>query len=252
MLLFKIIIAPVLIGLISLAGRRWGHGISGWLLGLPVNAGPILAFMVLQEGRSFASAAAIGCLLGMVAWAAFVLIYALCCPGLPWWASMLIGWAAYGIVAFLLLPVHLGAGWTFILVASVLTTMLFILPRPSESDPVSPPGKYELWLRMITATIMVVAITGVAKALGPQRSGILIAFPAFTTVLVVFSHQQSASSAVKTLRGVNIGLYTIAMFFLVLSTCLVRMGAVLAFSLALAAAVLVQGVSLVFVRKSSN
>src|ERR1051325_8032649 len=104
---------------------------------------------------------------------------------------------------------------------------------------------------MITATIMVLAITGVARALGPQRSGILIAFPAFTTILAVFSHQQSASSAVSVMLGVNIGLYTIAVFFLVLSICLVRMGAVPAFSLALAAAGLVQAVSLVFVRKNA-
>jgi hypothetical protein len=250
-LLFKILVAPVLILLVSLAGRKWGHGISGWLLGLPVNAGPILAFMVLQEGRAFASAAAIGSLLGIVAWTAFGLTYALCCPRLAWWASMLAGWAAYGIVALLLLPVHLGAGWTFILVTTVLSIVLLIFPQASDDYPVFPTRKYELRLRMITATIMVLAITGVAKALGPQRSGILIAFPAYTTILAVFSHQQSASSAVKMLRGVNIGLYTIAVFFLVISICLVHMGAVPAFSLALAAAGAVQGISLVFVRRSA-
>ena len=42
MLLFKIFLAPVLILLVSLAGRKWGHGVSGWLLGLPLGSGPIL------------------------------------------------------------------------------------------------------------------------------------------------------------------------------------------------------------------
>jgi hypothetical protein len=250
-LLFKIIVAPVLIVLVSLAGRRWGHGVSGWLLGLPLNSGPILAFLVWQEGRSFAAAAAVGSLLGIVAWAAFGFIYALCCPRLAWWTSMLAGWAAYGLVALLLLPVHPGAGWSFILVVAALSAMLLSFPRPSENDSISPTRKYELWLRMLTASVMVVTLTGVAKALGPQRSGILTAFPAYTTILAVFSHQQSSSSAVKVLRGVNMGLYTAAVFFLVLSPCLLHMGAVLAFSLALAAALLVQGVSLVFVRKST-
>ena len=251
MLLFKIIVAPVLIALVSLAGKRWGHGVSGWLLGLPLNSGPILVFMVLQQGHSFASAAAIGSLLGIVAWAAFGFVYALCCPRLAWWASMLAGWAAYGLVALLLLPVHLGVGWSFMLVAAALSTMLLMFPGPAGNDSVSPTRKYELWLRMLTASVMVVTLTGVAKALGPQRSGILTAFPAYTTILAVFSHQQSAASAMKVMRGVNMGLYTAAVFFLVLSPCLVRMGAVLAFSLALAAALLVQGVSLVFVRKNA-
>lgn len=250
MLLFKISIAPILIGLVSLAGRKWGPGIAGWLLGLPLNSGPILFFLVLQEGRGFASAAAVGSLLGIVAWAAFGLVYALCCPKLSWWASMLAGWAAYGAMAWLLLYVHLNAGWSFVFVVAALITILLLFPRPPQRDSLLPPRRrYELLLRMVSATIMVVMLTGVAKALGPQRSGILTAFPAYTTILAVFSHHQSASSAMKVLRGVTMGLFTAATFFLVLSTSLVRTGAVFSFSLALAAAGLVQAGSLTFVRR---
>jgi hypothetical protein len=152
-------------------------------------------------------------------------------------------------VALLLLQVHLDVVWSFVLVIAALTAILLAFPRPSQSDAVLPRRKYELWLRMITATVMVVTLTGVAKALGPMRSGILSAFPAYTTILAVFNHQQSASSAVKVLRGVTMGLYTAATFFLVLATCLLRMRAVFAFALALAAAAVVQAVSLVFVRR---
>ncbi len=104
---------------------------------------------------------------------------------------------------------------------------------------------------MITATVMVVALTGAAKALGPQRSGILAAFPNYTTILAVFSHQQSAASAVKVLRGVTMGLFTTATFCVVLSACLMQSGAVLSFLLALTAAGLVQAGSLVFVRRGA-
>ncbi len=251
-LLFKILIAPVLIALVSLAGRKWGPGIAGWLLGLPLNSAPILVFLVLQEGRPFASSAAVGSLLGIIAWAAFGLVYALCCPRLSWWASTLAGWAAYGVVAWLLLRVHLSAGWSFALVVTALIAILLLFPRPAQSDVALPQRRrYELWLRMITATVMVVALTGAAKALGPQRSGILAAFPNYTTILAVFSHQQSAASAVKVLRGVTLGLYTTAVFCVVLSTCLMRTGALLSFSLAFTAAGLVQAGSLVFVRRGA-
>src|SRR5262245_53761748 len=76
LLLFKIILAPILIGLVTLAGRRWGPGVSGWLLGLPLNSAPILFFMLLEQGPQFTSRAALGSLLGIIAWAGFSLVYA--------------------------------------------------------------------------------------------------------------------------------------------------------------------------------
>lgn len=249
MLLFKIVLAPVLIGLVSLAGRKWGPGIAGWLLGLPLNSGPILIFLVLEQGRGFASTAAIGSLIGIIPWSAFALIYSLCCPKLSWWQSMIVGWTGYSLVALLVLPIHLAVGWAYVLVALTLAAILLAFPRPAQSGAVAPRRKYELWLRMITAAGMVVTLTGVARELGPTRSGLLSAFPAYTTILAVFNHQQSAAAAVKVLRGVTMGLYTAATFFLVLSTALVRTGAVLSFTLAIVAAGAVQAGSLVFVRR---
>jgi hypothetical protein len=248
-LLFKIFLAPVLIALVSLAGRKWGPGISGWLLGLPLNSGPILLFLVLQEGRQFASAAAVGSLVGIIAWAAFGLVYAYCCTRLPWWTCTLAGWAAYTLVALPLLRLHLSLLWSFGTVIVALAAMLAVFPRPVYSDLRLPRRKYELWLRMITATAMVVSLTAIAKTLGPLRSGILSAFPAYTTILAVFNHQHSAASAVLVLRGVTMGLFTAATFFLVLSSSLVRTGTVFSFSLALAAAGVVQAGTLVLVRR---
>lgn len=34
-LLLRIVVTPALIGAASLAGRRWGQAVSGWLVGLP-------------------------------------------------------------------------------------------------------------------------------------------------------------------------------------------------------------------------
>src|SRR5262249_13975411 len=144
--------------------------------------------------------------------------------------STLAGWAAYGIVAWLLLHVHFSVGWSFVFVVAALITILLLFPRPAHNDQVLPRRRYELWLRMITATIMVVALTGAAKALGPQRSGILAAFPNYTTILAVFSHQQSAASAVKVLRGVTMGLYTTAVFCSTLAICLLHMRALPSFA----------------------
>jgi hypothetical protein len=251
-LLFKIIIAPVLIALVSLAGRKWGPGIAGWLLGLPLNSGPILFFLLLEQGPRFAAEATRGSLLGILAWASFCLAYAFCCLRMSWWWSTLVGWIAYLVIAraLLLLPLNLGVIWAFVLVTVALLALLLIFPKAPRPDSPSGEDKQDLWLRMATASVMVVTLTGVARMLGPTRSGLLTAFPAYTTILAVFTHRHGAASAIRALKGVTAGLYTAATFFLVLSLCLIHWGSAWSFVWASGAALAVHAGSLVFVRRS--
>lgn len=251
MLLFKTLLAPVLIALISLAGRRWGPGVSGWLLGIPFNSGPILFFLVVEQGPQFASRTAVGALLGILAWAAFTLVYAYACLKLPWWASTLIGWLAYFAIAAMLLHVTLSVINAFLLVSVVLALTVWAFPKVAPPRSQTYYGRYDLWLRMFTASFMVVSLTEFARLLGPTASGLLSAFPAYTTILAVFSHRHDARAAVHVLKGVSVGLYTAATFFLVLSPALVHLSATAAFLLAIAAALLVQGASLIYLRRSS-
>jgi hypothetical protein len=41
-LLLKLLLVPLLIYLVTLAGRRWGPAVAGWLSAFPIVAGPIL------------------------------------------------------------------------------------------------------------------------------------------------------------------------------------------------------------------
>jgi len=248
-LLFKIFLAPILIALISLAGRKWGPGVSGWLLGIPFNSGPILFFLSVEQGKDFAARTAVGSLLGIVAWSMFGLVYAWCCRRLTWWYSTLIGWAAYFLAAALILRMDLGVFAAFALVAPVLSLILFVFPKPTHSGSPAAHGRYDLLLRMLTAAGMIVSLTETARLLGPMRSGILSAFPAYTTILAVFAHRHGAATAINVLRGVALGLYTAATFFLILSPCLLRFSIATAFLLASAGGLLVQGMSLVYIRR---
>jgi hypothetical protein len=251
-LLFKIVLAPVLIALVSLAGRKWGHGIAGWLLGLPLNSGPILFFILLEQGPQFAAQTANGGLLGIIAWDTFNIVYAYCCLRMNWWQSTLIGWLAYFVAAALLLYVKVGAGWAFLLTCVALALILWAFPRTQPmSEPVSY-WRYDLILRMMTASAMVVGLTEFAKLLGPARSGILSAFPAYTTILAVFSHQHGAAAAINTLKGVAVGLYTAATFLLVLALVLSHLSTAAAFGLATVSALLVQMISLLHIRRTQH
>src|SRR5215472_6578895 len=131
-LFFKITLAPVLIALVSLAGRRWGPSVAGWLLGLPLNSGPILFFLLLEHGPRFASDAARGSLLGILAWAAFCVVYASCCVRMSWWWSTLAGWIGYCVIAAALVPVSLSAIWAFVLVTFVLAAIIITFPNAQQ------------------------------------------------------------------------------------------------------------------------
>jgi hypothetical protein len=46
----KIAVTPLLIGGASLAGRRFGHRIGGWLVALPLTSGPVTFFLATDHG----------------------------------------------------------------------------------------------------------------------------------------------------------------------------------------------------------
>lgn len=76
MLLLKLLLVPGFLLLLSLAGKRWGPSIAGWLAGLPVVAEPILFFLAVERGSAFASTAAISSLSAVFASVAFNVAYA--------------------------------------------------------------------------------------------------------------------------------------------------------------------------------
>jgi hypothetical protein len=59
MLLARLLLVPLLVVLLTLAGRRWGPAVAGWLTGFPIVAGPILLLIALEQGPAFASHAAL-------------------------------------------------------------------------------------------------------------------------------------------------------------------------------------------------
>ena len=77
-LLLKLFLVPLLIALVTLAGRRWGPGVAGWLSAFPVVAGPILFFIAVEQGADFAANAAVGTLSAVLA-----MLSASVMPGLP-------------------------------------------------------------------------------------------------------------------------------------------------------------------------
>ena len=75
-LLLKLALVPMLIGAVTLAGRRWGATVAGWLSAFPIVSGPILFFIALEQGAEFVARAALGTLSAVLAILVFAVSYA--------------------------------------------------------------------------------------------------------------------------------------------------------------------------------
>jgi len=95
LLIVKLTLAPALVVCSSLAGRRWGHEVSGLLVAMPLVAGPILLIVELEHGHHFASEAAAAAQLGLIGLVCFVLAFAHLARRAGWPVAVLGGWAAF-------------------------------------------------------------------------------------------------------------------------------------------------------------
>lgn len=249
MLLFKLILVPILIGVLSLAGRRWGPAVGGWLAGLPWTSGPVALFLALEQGTPFASTAAQGTLMGLVAVAGFCLAYSATAKRRGWRASLLAGWAAFLVITPALNRLTLSLGVAFGGTLVVLAAITAMLPEGGVEETRRPSPWWEIPLRMAAALAMVLLITGAASSLGPRLSGLLSPFPIYATVLAVFTHQfEGAAAAVRLIRGVMVGSFSFALFFAILAGTLSAWSLATAFGAAILGAIVTHGLGLYVLR----
>ena len=252
-LLFKVLLTPALLGLVSLAGRRWGPAVSGWIIGLPLTSGPVSLFLALDHGTAFASHAAEGSLLGLISLAAFCLTYSWLSVRTGWPGSILASWGTFFALTFALEFVSMPLLPSFVGVIGCFLLVLQLLPGSQSLGIVTKPPRWETPLRMVVATAFVIGLTGAAGVLGPQLSGLLTPFPVFATILAIFTHHfQGANAARLLLRGLIRGAFSFAVFFLVIAVLIDRWGIVAAFVMATLAALGMHGTSLFLMRRKSS
>lgn len=224
--------------------------ISGWFIAFPLTSGLIVFFLALEQGDAFASRAAQGTMLGSVSVAAFCVVYSLLAVRLAWFqcflASCLAFFASTLVLEFFSIPPIL----VFPVVVCVLTLVSRCLPHGSHLESPSHVSFWDIPFRMAVATLLVILLTESAQILGPRLSGLLTPFPLFTSVLVVFTHRaQGADSVAQLFRGLVAGLFTFAIFFLVIALMLENLGLVTSFVIASLVSISFHGTSLMFLRR---
>jgi len=226
--ILKLILVPALIGAITLAGRRWGPSVAGWLSGFPIVTGPILLFVALEQGPQFASVTAAGALAGGLAWMSFALSYA--------WAATRMHW-------FLTLIV--------ILVAAAVLLGPSLFPRLTQPIGRVVSSYVELFARMIAGGLLTVAVTHMSPVLGPKFSGLFAVFPVMGIVLAAFSHRASGNIfTIHLLRSMVYGFYGFTAFCLIVTLSLPAIGITAGFLLALGCSLAVHLCVLLFMRRN--
>ena len=246
MLLLKLILAPTLIVLVTLATRRWGSTVGGLLMALPVVAGPTLGFYALDHGNEFAAQAAETTLLGLVAVAGFCTSYARAAvSGRRWPLSVLIGWLTFGLLSIVLSGAEFNVFVNLALALIALLVSRWTIATSATARSVIAAPKWDLPLRALAAAVLVLTLTWLAERLGPRLSGVLTPFPVVTAIFAVFTHAQGGPVAVSQfLRRFIPGLCTFAVFCVVLSLTLPAFSVPAAFALALIVQIACQAIVL--------
>lgn len=235
----KLIITPLLMWAISLASRRWGGLLGGLLSGMPITSGLVMTFLCLEQGTAFALGALPGALGGLAAVQATYAFYLAVTRRLGIAPSVLLALLFYGLIAYAF--THWGNLYLSIAVTLVL---IGVLIRASGREP--KPGTlarprqrfWEIPLRMVSATGLLMIITSLASWLGPATSGMLAPIPVIAWPLVVFAHVQNGRAGMAAMvRGNAIGAVGVIAFYLVLAGLLEAWGVGITISLAMLCAV---------------
>ena len=214
-------------------------------MGLPLTSGPVAVFIALEQGTAFAAAAAVGALAGAIAEALFCLVYGRVVLRASWgpalaWACLAFALAglALQIVPLPLFPVALVAFTSFALVRR-------LVPAGSNASGAGRLPAWDIPARMVITTVLVVLLTEMAPVLGARLSGLLATFPLYAAIMTAFAHRlEGPGPALRVLRGLLLGLFAFAGFFVVLGALIERTGIATAFVAATAATLAIQAGSL--------
>ncbi len=226
---------------VTFAVGRLGATAGGMLAGLPIVIGPGLVFLSLDESPGFVAGTATFALLSLCATQSFMLAYLMAARRVGPAPAVSLAFAAWLATALVL--ANFAAG-PFVALALFLAS---VIVARAVGRRMRIPGVVvrsrdtlsALLLRAALAGVLVGAITAASSTLGPQYSGLLIAYPVGMTVIAASVHlRYGAAKVIDTLYATALGTTSIAAFCFVVALTAERLGSPPALVLGFAASFL--------------
>jgi hypothetical protein len=209
-----LLLTPISVLLVTLAGRRWGPVVGGRLTALPLTSGPLVLIIACAHGPDAARALAGSVLAGMPSAVVFCAGYLWLATRHEWRVCLPVALAGAATSAALLLSL---ITLPPLVSAMIVGAAAMIARRVPPSDHRSAAPVWELPVRMAVCTGLVQGLTTLSTMVGPRLAGMLAAFPALACVLAAMAHRRSSGAAIELIRGVLVGLLPTALLFLTLT-----------------------------------
>lgn len=249
-LVLKLVLAPVIIGSASLAGRKWGPAVSGWIVGMPLTSGPVIFFVALAHDVTFAANAALGVISGGLSLVAYALTYSWLATRFRWYVALSGSFLIFGISTTLLQNITFPLIAVFFVVCAAIALGLWLMPNDAVEEGEARLGKWDIPSRIVIGTSFILLITGSASFMGSRLTGLLTTIPLYVTILSIFAHRhQGPAAAAHVLRGLLYGMFAFAGFFITLGLLIEKTGIAISFLSAIVVALVIQGTSLWVLRR---
>jgi hypothetical protein len=233
----RLALVPAAVWVASIAGRKWGHGFSGYLGGLPMIGGPITIYLALDHGATFAARSASITLAVILGQAAHLMAFAAAGQRFAWPVALLAGWSCFAVVATLLGLLEPGPFVAAACAVAGLGAAWRWLPRARAAAPPPAIPRAELRLRLVAAFVLAAVILWSARVFGPVVSGALLSLPVTGSIMPPFTLAVYGPDALaRLMRGFVLGLCGFAAFFFVVATLLPSLGVAVGFLAAFGAA----------------
>jgi len=252
-LAIKLVSVPIFILTISMVAHKWGPSVGGVVLGLPLTSGPVLFFLALEQGTSFAAASALGTLIGLISLSISCIVFS--------WLSFRLGWLAcligccliFFTMTLVLNLVSFPSVLSLVGVVAFLVLICRIFPSGASGSISRESPRWEIPARMIAATGLVLLITGAASILGPHLSGLLTPFPVYAMVMGLFIlKSEGPDVSALFLRGVIMGCFTSSVFLFLIASFIASLGLIAVFWLAVVVVITMHSVLLYFVNRNKR
>jgi hypothetical protein len=232
----KIVVTPTLMWAVSAAARRWGSLVGGLLSGLPLTSAPISIYLATEQGESFAAEAAVGSAEGLGAVTLCYLAYALCAPRTTPLRAIGAALMAFAFGGILLHGLVRPGLWLATAIDLPLMALVVALCPPEDAPRARPrPPRWDMPARLAAATILVLAVSGLAPLLGPGLSGVLAPIPIISWPLIAFARfQDGVRASLDVVRGSAQGAFGVLAFYVCVHLTLGRLDPFLAYALSIA------------------